>query len=142
MNFSEKYKQQKKDLPVWIKQAGKFIIVGLINTALDFSVYFLLTRLIGFMGTHPVLAKGISFSAGVLNSYIWNRKWTFKSTAQPIRTIFPFIFVSVTGLLINTGVMQLLFMKWKWSEVVAIILATAVTITWNFGLNKILVFRK
>lgn len=142
MSFLEKYKQQKNDLPACLVQAGKFVIVGLINTALDFSVYFLLTRLIGFIGAHPAFAKGISFSVGVLNSFIWNRKWTFQSKTSPWITIGPFVLVSLVGLLINTGILQLLFTRYGWNEILVLVIATIATITWNFIINRFLVFRK
>lgn len=53
--------------PVWLGQAVKFLSVGVLNTALDASLYFVLTRWLGF-STLQTLAKGISYGAGVLNS--------------------------------------------------------------------------
>jgi putative flippase GtrA len=53
----------------WLEQAFKFGAVGLLNTALDLSLYLLLTRWIGLAAG---FAKSISYSAGMLNSFYWN----------------------------------------------------------------------
>lgn len=52
----------------------KFALVGVVNTLIDFAVYALLTTI----GVNYILAQWISYSAGILNSYVMNRKWTFK----------------------------------------------------------------
>ncbi|MFJ5963181.1 GtrA family protein [Bacillus sp. NPDC093026] len=51
-----------------------FSIVGASNTLIDFMTFFLLTACF----VPYFLAQCLSYSAGMLNSYIWNRKWTFK----------------------------------------------------------------
>lgn len=60
----------KKNIPTLVR----FGTVGAGNTLVDFVVFFLLTSL------HvPYLAAQLfSYSAGVANSYIWNRTWTFQ----------------------------------------------------------------
>ncbi len=52
----------------------KFNIVGVMNTALDLGIFALLT----WIGVGEGLAKTVSYSCGVLNSYFWNSRWTFK----------------------------------------------------------------
>ncbi|MBC8263580.1 MAG: GtrA family protein [Anaerolineales bacterium] len=84
--------------PVWLEQAAKFLSVGILNTALDASLYFVLTRwpalryACGYSGqgfsTLQTLAKGISYGAGILNSFYWNKSWTFKSDGAMIDTEF------------------------------------------------------
>ncbi|MBV2240858.1 GtrA family protein [Bacillus inaquosorum] len=57
-----------------IKTLGRFCTVGVGNTLIDFGVFFLLTA------CHvPYLPAQIcSYSAGIINSYVWNRSWTFR----------------------------------------------------------------
>lgn len=131
-----------KKLPAWLSQAGKFALVGLLNTTIDFGIYFPLTRFIPFMGDHPSIAKGISFSIAVVNSYILNRQWTFKSKINPWITIGPFILVNLVGLLIHTGSVKLFLEILKWNELLVLAIAATATIIWNFFINKFLVFRK
>ncbi len=67
--------------PAWFTQAAKFVLVGILNTVLDIGLYLVLTRWIGVFARWRVVAKGISYGAGVLNSFCWNRSWTFKVRA-------------------------------------------------------------
>ena len=65
-------------MPLWNKNnittLARFGTVGAGNTLIDFVVFFLLTSL-----RVPYLAAQLfSYSAGVANSYIWNRTWTFQ----------------------------------------------------------------
>jgi putative flippase GtrA len=64
--------------PVWLEQAAKFLSVGILNTALDAIIYLVLTRWLSF-STLQTLAKSISYGAGILNSFYWNKSWTFRS---------------------------------------------------------------
>lgn len=128
-----------KPYTLWIGQAVKFGAVGLLNTALDLGLYFALTRWIGLAA---VFAKSISYGAGLLNSFYWNKSWTFRSKASTRATLLPFILVNLAGLAINTGVMQLCLKGLQFPEIVALGLATVSTLVWNFTTSKLLVFRK
>lgn len=58
----------------------KFALVGVVNTLIDFAVYALLTTI----GVNYILAQWISYSAGILNSYVMNRKWTFEKKKKAV----------------------------------------------------------
>lgn len=57
-------------------KAGKFAIVGVANTLIDYGMFTLLTR---FGGVQVYLANVIGYACGMLNSYVFNRAWTFKA---------------------------------------------------------------
>ena len=133
-------KNQKPSL-LWLKQAVKFGIVGALNTVVDLGAYFVLTRWLGMAGL-PVVAKGISYSAGILNSFFWNRAWTFQSNTSAWKTFVPFVLVSLVGLGMNTGGMQLGLNVLHLPELVALALATVFTLAWNFVFSKFVIFRK
>ena len=57
-------------LPQWLDQALKFLAVGVLNTLLDAGLYLALTRWLD-LTPWPALAKGISYGAGILNSFAW-----------------------------------------------------------------------
>lgn len=133
--------QRAGRLPLSLRQAVKFGLVGVSNTAVDWLVYFLLTAGLHAWMIHPTLAKGISYSAGILNSFVWNRNWTFRSKSRAAVTFFPFLAVNLIGLAINTGLMQLGLFGFGLPEVVSLGLATAGTLAWNFVFSKFLIFR-
>ncbi|AOZ90424.1 hypothetical protein BK049_17880 [Bacillus xiamenensis] len=57
-----------------IRTYAAFSIVGVSNTLIDFIIFFFLTACL----VPSFLAQCLSYTAGMLNSYIWNRKWTFQ----------------------------------------------------------------
>lgn len=134
--------QQLRASPAWLKQGFKFGVVGVLNTLLDAGVYLLLTRFVGFFATRQAWAKAISYTVGVVNSFFWNRNWTFRSRTQAWRTFLPFVVTNLAGIVINSGIMELALNRLRLPEAVAFLLATAVTMGWNFVVSKFLVFRK
>lgn len=57
-----------------IKRFITFSIIGLINTFVDFGIYMLMTRILGF---HYGISQVISYSCGVINSFLLNGMLTF-----------------------------------------------------------------
>jgi len=130
-------------LPQWLSQAVKFGIVGVINTAVDLGLYFIMTHWIPFLGGQQVLAKGISYSAGILNSFLWNRSWTFKSDTGffNISTLL-FILSNLVGLVLNTSVLYLGVKVLFLPEMPVLAAATAIPLLWNYLISKFIVFKK
>jgi putative flippase GtrA len=126
---------------VGIRQAIKFLSVGVLNTALDAGSYLVLTHWLGF-AMLPVLAKVISYSVGVLNSFIWNRSWTFRSEASAWKTLAPFVLVNLLALGINAGAMHVCLDVFGLPELLSLVLATGVAFLWNFAVSKFVVFKK
>ena len=64
---------------LFARQAKRFCIVGVVNTAVDIVVLNLLILIAGTGHTGPLFTvfKTISFMAALLNSYWMNSKWTF-----------------------------------------------------------------
>ena len=133
----------KKNISIsnWVKQMIKFSSVGVLNTIVDAVVYLILTRWLGFSGME-VTAKAISYCAGILNSYIWNKNWTFRSSTGVSKTLIPFVITNLIGLAINTGMMQLGLNQLHFHDLLAFIFASGFTIIWNFLMSKFFVFRK
>lgn len=84
----------------------RFCTVGAANTAVDFTVFFLLHKL----GVAYLLAQVISYSAGILNSYILNRKWTFSiSETANLREAIKFIIINGFSLSISAALIYFLY---------------------------------
>ncbi len=123
-----------------IIQALKYALVGVSNTIIDAATYYALTRALG-LASLPILAKSIAYAIGMINSFYWNRTWTFKSQSNPWRAALLFTLTHVAALGINTGVMALGLSGFHLGEAIALILATSAVFAWNFILNKQLVFK-
>jgi len=134
-------------------QFMKFAIVGVINTAVDFGVLNILifaTQISS--GAYFSVFKGISFTVAVLNSYIWNRFWTFKDRQEknPAAQFGKFILISIVGFGINVGIASLVvnvigaqfgISETLWANIGAIC-ATAIAWIWNFTGYKLWAFKK
>lgn len=118
------------------RQFVKFCVVGSFNTALDFSVYYCLTRGIPFFGEHFVVAAVISFSIAVMSSFLLNTFWTFRAGGDGWRRRAPkFFAVAAVGVALNASIIKGLVdigMFDLWAKVVAI----GIVLFWNFTAQK------
>ncbi len=134
---------------VW--QFAKFMLVGVLNTAIDFGILNLIIFLTGVtQGIGIFFTAAISFSVATVNSYFWNREFTFVSKKKAGQNFGSFLIVTVIGLLINAFVVYFLS-TYIFPHVianpnlrpnVAKLLATVISLFWNFVGYKILVFKK
>ncbi len=138
---------------VAIYQIAKFGLVGALNTLVDLGVLSLLIFRTGIAtGLFYILFKAISFMVAAVNSYFWNKHWTFEKRDEEFETgeFFKFLSVTVFGFLINVGVASFVVIvigpKYQisdelWANIAAII-ATLFAFIWNFVGSKFIVFKK
>lgn len=61
-----------------VKQAIKYGIVGVVNTLITAAVIWVMMKNLGF----PDIVSNITgYAVGLLNSFVWNKQWTFRSTS-------------------------------------------------------------
>lgn len=138
-------------------QLLKFVLIGASNTLIDLIVTFALNAIFGIY----YLAKIIGYACGILNSYFWNSRWTFREERRrDAREIVSFIAVNLVTLGLS------LLLQWifrdklqlgAWwmrtlgenfltkllnGERFCLLLATGIALIVNFLGNKLLVFRK
>ena len=123
-----------------IIQIAKFMTVGVLNTAIDAGAYLILTRWLGF-GSALVLAKGIAYVIGMVNSFFWNRSWTFSDNGNVWRAVGLFTLTHIFALAINAGTMAFALEVMQLPEIIALGAATGASFIWNFVLNKLVVFK-
>ena len=145
----------KKEAKKTVGQFLKFTAVGVGNTLVDFVIFWLLTH----AGMNYMLSQVISFSAGILNSYIWNSKWTFKKEGDnSFKTVALFVLANVLSLGVSLGVLWVCKNPLGMNQDVAVnIFGKAVSISsdiickipalvlsalTNFVLTKLIVFNK
>jgi putative flippase GtrA len=62
-----------------VKQAIKYGVVGVGNTLLSLLIIWIMTK---WMGCSEALSNFIGYIIGLINSYFWNKQWTFHSKAN------------------------------------------------------------
>ena len=132
-------------------QAAKFGMIGVSNTLVDLGLFNFLLLFFGITtGVWLSVFKAISYSAGLVNSYVWNRRWTFRITgASGKGEIGKFLATNAVALVANVVTTTLLgtmigpqfgIPEVLWVNISAII-ATGVALVVNFIGYKFLVFR-
>ncbi|MCP6726632.1 MAG: GtrA family protein [Patescibacteria group bacterium] len=133
-------------------QAARFFLVGGLNTFIDLGILNLLIFVGGTaVGIWFSVFKGIAFVVAVLNSYVWNKYWTFNvKTRRQGKEFVQFLLVSIVGFIINVGVASFFvnvvgapdtISENIWANVSAGI-ATLTAMLWNFMGYKLIVFKK
>lgn len=123
-----------------VLKAGRFAIVGAANTIIDMGVY---TLLIYGLGVAPYPAQVFGYSCGVLNSYICNRSWTFRSQTEFFSpTLVRFLLVNLAMLGVSTVLLWIFLEKVALGRLAAKGLVTFCTLCLNFGISRWWVFRE
>src|SRR5438477_13025096 len=119
-------------------QFVKFGIVGVSNTLLTFAVYTLLLKV---FGVWYLAASAIGFAVGTINSFLLNRRWTFRGHVGDALTPVRWMIVQCTGLGINLGLLYLFAHNARLDKLLAQVLATAVVTVSTFAANRAWTFR-
>lgn len=117
------------------RQKIRFLLVGGTNTAIDFGLLFILNTL----GLPRVLSNTISTGVAFIFSFFANRNFTFSANSGNIKKQMTlFIIVTLFGL----WVIQPIIISLISNLLVGKIIATAVTLVWNYLFYSRLVFKK
>ena len=98
---------------------ARFALVGCTNFVVSFTAFFLsfnyvpaeaimtLASLVGAGGspTHPpqaAVANVIAYLAGMVNSFLLNRSWTFRASGNALQQVLRFTAVSMFSLTMST----------------------------------------
>ncbi|MNH58429.1 GtrA-like protein [compost metagenome] len=136
-----------KDLLAQHAEKFRFALVGGFNTALDFGILFGLTAL----GIDKIAANYASTSISFIFSFFANKTFTFKAKSGNAKREFTsFIIVTLIGLwvlqpLVIALVTQLLTttnLNDTTTLLIAKLLATIVSLVWNYILYSRVVFKK
>ena len=122
---------------------ARFVIVGVLNTAIDFALLFLLTS----AGMGVFLANVISTSVAFGFSFLANRSFTFRSDGDARVQIVKFSVVTLAGLwLLQPAVIWAITMliggllPAPLTLLVGKVGATVVSMAWNYVLYARFVF--
>lgn len=122
----------------------RFAAVGVVNTALDVALLFVLIE----AGLNLWLANTLSTGVSLIFSFFVNRSFTFKSSGGTLRQGFWFLIVTLFGLWVLQPLAMTLTIELAeemvgppWLLLGAKGIATVVSMTWNYFLYSRLVFR-
>lgn len=122
------------------KQFLKFCLVGVLNTLLDFAVYWFLTR---SLGMYFFYANFISVLVAMSFSFVMNKFWTFSNFNKNIKKQYlQFAAVNLIYYILNNAIIFLGVNYLLIGDLWAKVLSTAIGLIWSFGANKVWTFRE
>lgn len=123
-------------------QAGKFGLVGVVNTLVDVATYFVLTRFMPFFPTHILTAKFTTFFFGTVCSFALNRRFTFRIRGRldwaELAKFYSSVALTITINVLSLYVFNTLFGIY---DLVAVGMSTVLTFVVGFTFSKLWVFR-
>lgn len=121
-----------------VKQALKYGLVGVGNTLLTAAVIWVMMKM---LGASDVVSNITGYVAGLVNSFIWNKQWTFKSNKGWVSSALRF-----GGVFIVCYLLQLAFLLYLnktldidpyYNQLIAMAFYTVI----NFIMNKFYTFK-
>jgi len=98
-----------------VDQFARFVTVGLSNSAIDFGVFNVLLYLFPTSSVRVlVLYNSVAVALAILNSYLWNTRWTFRAarelqvTSRQHRQGVLFVLQALLNVGVNDGVVAIL----------------------------------
>lgn len=120
------------------RQFIKFAMVGVMNTAIDFGVY---AAAIFWLDVHYLIANIFAFVAAASNSYLINRRWTFRSDdPRWRRQATKYFTVLAIGFGLNELFLYLFVEHGQLGKFLGKGIAILIVLFWNFGANKLWTF--
>lgn len=123
-----------------LNQFLKFSLVGAMNTAIQYGVFFIAYQ---FLDLYHLLAVTIGFCFAVSNSYVINKRWTFKAkTVKKDHQLTKFMIINLVTLSLNLTSMALLVEHFNIDPRKAQLASIGLTLSINFAGNKFWAFKK
>lgn len=116
----------------------KFGMVGIANTLISLSVYYVLI----YMNANYIFANTMGFFIGVLNAYYWNKRYVFTNEVKSKGKSFIKVSISYgSTFLLSTLLLYIMVDLLLISEWIAPIINLIITVPLNFILNKLWAFK-
>ncbi len=143
-----------------VRQLVKFGIVGASSTVINLVVLYIMLRLVHGHWYDRYQDATVAFLVSVVNGYYWNKRWTFRHIPAKLvhKQFTQFLLVNLVGLGIDWLVILLLsapfevrlhLLQAAWppdkieriAVLAAQLVATAITVFWNFFANRLWTFK-
>lgn len=127
------------NLKEFIKKGLKFCATGGLNTLIDFTVTTVLNR---FLFVNIYIAKPIGYLLSMVNSFIVNKKWTFKTEKNTKKEFLKFSLVNLCMLGASLVLISVFKNTLQLSDFWSNVCATAIVSTMNFIISNFWVFKE
>ncbi|MEW5721241.1 MAG: GtrA family protein, partial [Chloroflexota bacterium] len=89
-----------------VRHISRFLIVGMLGTLIDITLF---AGLYTWLGAPTLAANTLSYSAGIVNNFVWHRYWTFSHRPRKATSaqFSQFALVSLTALMLNNLIVLL-----------------------------------
>lgn len=147
-----------------LKKFVKFGLIGVLNTLVDFAVFYVMDRwVIGegptlmLLGTAvvagPYISNAIAYVVANIHSFVWNKLWTFEkrdrvTKGEALRylvTSAGYLIISSVSLAVCIRILSLPtlapLVPEGWTNLLAKLPTACVTIFYNYLMNKFWVFK-
>ncbi len=128
----------RRNLP--FLEFGRYGIVSVAALSIDFAI---LTTLTSGLGLYYLWSSIISYSTGLIFSYVMSVAWVFKTRSTQNKAVEFSVFVGIglLGLVLNSATM------WFFTSVVGLVyiwsrlLSAVIAYTWKYVARRMLLFR-
>lgn len=120
----------------------RFCLVGATGVVVDMCVLFLLADET-MLGWNLSLAKVLAAETAIINNFLWNELWTFRSRIEPtaafralLLRLGRFNLICLSGIAISVGLLNFQVRVLNANPYVANLIAIAIVSLWNFYLSS------
>ena len=147
-----------------LKKFVKFGLIGVLNTLVDFGVFWVMDRwVVGrgptlvLLGTvvaaGPYISNAVAYVVANLHSFVWNKLWTFErrdrvtkgEAGRYLLTSAGYLLLSAVSLAVCIRILSLPviapLVPEGWTNLLAKLPTACVTIFYNYLMNKFWVFK-
>lgn len=119
------------------KSYFQFFSLGILNLAVDLGIFFLLD----FCLVPVASAQVVSYVAGILNSYVWNRNFRYVSVGKwSFGKLIRFISIHMITLMISIGLLHVVYYYFGISLFYSKLLATVCSVMVSYLGSSLWVF--
>lgn len=120
-----------------LQQLAKFVIVGFINTGINWLVYFICYHTIGLA---VPIASAIAFAISTVFNFWASTTWVFETTNRKSKRRLMVEFTVMNGvsfLVFDEALLSGLTYQAGWNPMLAKVLTTALSMVFNFATRKL-----
>lgn len=131
-----------KHLFIKYKELIIYIIVGIITTLVNFTVYYVSTRIFNLS---PYISNIIAWMIAVTFAFITNKLVVFKSMNKNTQTILKegisFISMRLISLGFDMATMYIIISIMHWNDLIGKIISQVIVVILNYIFSKLYIFK-